>query len=52
MRYAMARLKEASTWAGICGALTAASALPPPYGPLIAIAGVMAAILPGGRAEP
>ena len=50
-RYACARLREASTWAGIGAALTATMALHWPYNAAIGFCGVMGVLLRGGSGE-
>ena len=51
MRYALARLKEASTWAGIAALIPAMAVLPEPWSWLALAASVAAVVLPGGRAD-
>ena len=51
MRYALARLKEASTWAGIAALIPAMAVLPEPWSWLALVASLAAVVLPGGRAD-
>ena len=49
IRYALARLGEASSWAGIAALVPAIVVLPPDWQWLALLAGAAAVLLPGGR---
>lgn len=49
LKWIKARLSERSTWVGVGMAVTAASALPHPWGVMSFIAGVIAAFVPDGQ---
>jgi len=51
MKFLRARLREASTWAGIGAALTASMALHWPYNAAIGFCGVMAVLMKGGSGD-
>ena len=51
LAYALERLKEGNSWAGIAAGITGALALPGPYNYIVGMASIAAVVLPEGKKD-
>lgn len=51
LAYALDRLKEGNSWAGIAAGITGALALPVPYNYIVGASSIAAVVLPEGKKD-